>query len=293
MSDEFGTVNVGRAERAREIEVMREQYRRHREALTSMLEDAPTEHLAQQYARLIGDLDGSLRKLDELDRGATGTAPVPPPPPARQEPMLTTGTEPDTRAAGPMEQPLWTPPASAEFPADDRKPGAPASRVVVILLVAFIGLALIGWLIWRASDRGDPASGTVVDAVTETNETSDPEVNEPGTRVTTGEPVAPASGLTAAPAAQDFGVVRKGTRAVRKFTLKNETDEPLSIKIARSTCRCLYYQHAPVIPPKNQETLTITIDGAKAKAGALRETLAITSADGSAKTSVDVIATVR
>ena len=83
MSDDFGTVSVKRGDRARELEVMRQRYRAHREALQRMVADAPTDHLATEYQRLIGDLDASLAKLDELE-GRSGTVtPPPPPPPSR------------------------------------------------------------------------------------------------------------------------------------------------------------------------------------------------------------------
>ncbi len=266
MSDDFGTINVSRAERAREIEVMREHYRHHRAALEGLIADAPTEHLAQQYGRLVADIDTSLSKLDQLDG---------PPSPQRKS------TEPGMR-------PLVTPPQDGYTTAPDRKPGVSASRVVLILLAGVVGLALIGWLIWRASDRGNRATGVVAEETTATA----PVDTETVETLATGSDAAVA-GLAATPASQDFGIVRKGTRAVRTFTLRNESDSPLSIKVSRSVCRCLYYQHPPVIPPKNQETLTVTIDGAKARAGDLRETLQITSGDPSVKTSVDIIATVR
>ncbi|HKO55225.1 MAG TPA: hypothetical protein VJ276_05060, partial [Thermoanaerobaculia bacterium] len=67
MSDEFGTVNVRRGDRAREIEVIRQHYRAHRDALAKMMSDAPTEHLAAEYQRLLHDIDASLAKLDELE----------------------------------------------------------------------------------------------------------------------------------------------------------------------------------------------------------------------------------
>ena len=57
MSDDFGTINVSRGERAREIEVLRQHYRQHREALVRMTSDAPTEHLAAEYQRLIVEID--------------------------------------------------------------------------------------------------------------------------------------------------------------------------------------------------------------------------------------------
>ena len=68
MSDDFGTVNVKRGDRAREIEVLRQHYRAHRETLMRMVPDAPTEQLAGEYQRLVVSIDNSLRKLDELVR---------------------------------------------------------------------------------------------------------------------------------------------------------------------------------------------------------------------------------
>ncbi|HEX7833285.1 MAG TPA: DUF1573 domain-containing protein [Thermoanaerobaculia bacterium] len=277
MSDDFGTINVSRSERAREIEVMRQHYRRHRETLEGLIGDAPTEHLAQLYSRLVDDIDGSLRKLDELEGSASATTPPPPPQP------LAPPTEPGMR---PLQH---DPHDYSAIP--ERRAGAPASRVLLILLVAFVGLALIGWLIWKASDRGDAATGTIADDTSATSPVTTETESE--TAAGTIAPAASGGGLIATPESQDFGVVRKGTRAVRKFTIRNETDEPAAIKISRSACRCLYYQHAKVIPPKNSETLSITIDGAKAKAGDLREELAVTTSDPSVKTTVHVIATIR
>jgi uncharacterized protein DUF1573 len=273
MSDDFGTINVSRSERSREIEVMREHYRRHRETLEGLIGDAPTEHLAQLYTRLVADIDGSLRKLDELE--GVGSTPPPPPPPASP-------TEPGMR---PLQHDVHDYSAIPE-----RRAGAPASRVVLILLVAFVGLALIGWMIWKASDRSDSATGTVADDTSATSPVTTETESE--TVAGTIAPVASA-GLVVTPESQDFGIIRKGTRAVRKFTIRNETDEPAAIKISRSACRCLYYQHAKVIPPKNSETLSITIDGAKAKAGDLREELQVTTSDPSVKTTVHAIATIR
>ena len=88
--------------------------------------------------------------------------------------------------------------------------------------------------------------------------------------------------------------MRKGTRVTRQFEIANTTDEPISINVSRSACRCLYYEHAPVIPPKAKESVTVTVDGAKAKAGTLHETLKVTAkSDASVGTSFDVIATVQ
>lgn len=252
MSEDFGTINVKRGERAREIEVLRQHYRQHREALARMIADAPTEHLAAEYQRLIAEIDRALGKLSELEGGAALPVTTPE---LRREPDLPIG-EPE-----------------------------PRSRVPLILAAALIALGLIGWLIWRASsDRGE---GAIVD--TDTNATVS---TAPDTAIE--EPPAPQSALAATPPAQDYGVIRKGTRAVRQFEITNSSDEPLSVDVARSSCRCLYYEHAPVIPPKAKETLTVTVDGAKAKAGELRELVKITKkTDPTVSTTVEVNATIQ
>src|SRR3954452_5815403 len=97
MSDDFGTVNVKRGDRAREIEVLRQHYRTHRHALARMVPDAaaeqvaaeharmvpdaPAEQLAEEYQQLIASIDDSLRNLDELEAKGTasGTVAVPAP----------------------------------------------------------------------------------------------------------------------------------------------------------------------------------------------------------------------
>src|SRR5712691_8693307 len=66
-SKECGTVSVRRGDRAREIEILRQQYNRHRESLASMAADAPTEQLAAEYQRLIREIDTAIGKLGELE----------------------------------------------------------------------------------------------------------------------------------------------------------------------------------------------------------------------------------
>lgn len=132
MSDDFGTVNLSRADRAREVEVMRQQFRRHREALVNLAADAPTEHLAAEYRRLIQELDNSIHKVDELEGKPLVRTPEPPP-------MV-----------------------------EDE----PRSRVAIIVVVAVIALALIGGLTWWASrDRAPEQEQTVVQETVATTET--------------------------------------------------------------------------------------------------------------------------
>ena len=71
MSDDFGTGSGRRGSAGgRELENLRRHYREHLEALTRMKAEAPTEHLATEYQRLIGDIEASLAKLEELEVGA-------------------------------------------------------------------------------------------------------------------------------------------------------------------------------------------------------------------------------
>ena len=239
MSDDFGTVNISRADRAREIEVMRQQFGRHREALLNLAADAPTEHLAAEYRRLIQELDHSIHKVDELEGKPLVRTPEPPP-------MV-----------------------------EDE----PRSRVAIILIIAVIALALIGGLTWWASRDRVPVKET-------------PVVQE--TAPTTETVAAPVQLLTITPTSHDYGVIRKGTRATRQFEIANRSEEPVSIAIARSTCRCLFYEHAEVVPPKGKETITVTVDGARAESGDLRETIRVTSkANPTVGTSFDIIATIR
>ncbi|HUP47542.1 MAG TPA: DUF1573 domain-containing protein [Thermoanaerobaculia bacterium] len=270
MSDEFGTVNIKSrsAERAREIEVMREHYRRHREALSSMADDAPTEHLAGEYRRLIKEIDLTFTKLDELE----GLAPaVPPRTPSDTQPL---------RRTEPGRRPLISSPAAAAHAADD-EPASAQSRVLMIVVAGLIVLALIGWLMWRASSDERPVTPIVEDA-------------EATDTVAAATPPPPPDLLALAPESHDFGVVRKGTRAARQFEIVNTTDNPIAIKVARSACRCLYYDYADVIAPNGRETLTVTIDGSKAQSGQLQESVAITSSgDASVVASFQVSATIR
>lgn len=262
MSDEFGTVNIKArsAERAREIEVIRQHYRRHHEALTAMAADAPTEALAVEYRRLIGEIDSAFKKLDGLDHR----------PPSDTQPMK---TAPGTR-------PLVTPPAAVA--GVDDEPGSAQSRIVLIVIAGLLVLGLIGWLMWRASSDEQPDAAVV----------ESPQVVE--TVDTTPAPAVQVAAIAVEPSSHDYGAVRKGTRAARQFEIVNTTDQPIKIDVARSECRCLYYDYSDLIPPKGKETLTVTVDGAKAKAGTLAESIRITAeSDPSIAASFDVTATIR
>ncbi len=274
MSDDFGTVNLGRGERAREVEVLRAHYRQHRETLSKLIADAPTEHLAAEYRRLIQEIDASMLKIDELEGRASGPSPA--------APVHRPKTEPGMRPL------VGTPQAAEEEPYPyTQSDGESRSRLILIVVVAIVALALIGWLIWRASsDRNAPE--TIVDQTTDTATTTIAEEAP-----ITPAPVADAT-LAVTPPAVDYGTIAKGTRATRQFEVANNSEQPVTIQVARSVCRCLYYEYSELVPPKAKETITVTVDGAKAKSGPLRETIKITGRrDPTLATSFDVIATIR
>ncbi len=256
MSDDFGTVS---ARRAKEIEVLR----KHRDSLVKML----------------ADVDAQLRDLGEI------TSPVIQAP--RQEDAF--GSRPIVNTAASD----WEEPESVTH----AHPGG-GMRVLIILGVAIVALGLIGWLIWRASsDR--PKANAVIEETTAPGETTTTAAAstdaEPGTIApveTATTPAAAAMSIT--PRSHDYGLIRKGTRATRQFQFRNDSDSPVTIAVSRSQCRCLYYEYESLVPPKATETITVTVDGAKAKAGTLRESLRVApKKGGGAGTSFDVIATIR
>lgn len=221
----------------------------------------------QSLVKMLEDVDAQLREL-----GDTGAAAPPPERDIDSRPIVNTATyddEPEIVAAQPGN----------------------GVRVLLIVSVAILALSLIGYLIWRASSDGPAeATGTVIEESTavETNSTAPETVAE-------AQPVpVPDSELVMTPRSQDYGLVRKGTRATRQYVFTNNSEEPVTIALARSACRCLYYEYEKLVPPKAKESITVTVDGAKAKAGTLRESVKVTTqAEPAVSTSFDVIATIR
>jgi len=277
MGDEFGTVNVRASARSREIEMIRQHYRAHRDALSRMAAEAPTEHLAGEYNRLIADIDSSLHKLDELE--GRGTPTLTPPPAA---------TAPAPSAAS---RPLVM---TADEPAAGGSSSAP--RILLMIVIGLAVLGAIGWLIWRASSERKPSAQPAV--VEQPVQTSTAPV-ETGT-VTPATTPAPAPAAASAsirvtPALQDYGIIRKGTRAVRQFEVTNGGTIPISVEVARSACRCLYYEYdGKKLAPNAHETITVTVDAARAKTPTIDEQLAVTAKeDPSATATIGVRATIK
>lgn len=259
MPEEFGTVNLKQGSQAREMDMLRRHYKAHRDALAKMMADAPTEVLANEYQRLITEIDAAVNKLNEIEgRPATSPGTVPTPATltdadAVPRPITGAGTRPLVR--------------TAELPSSP----APQSRIAMILIAGVVVLGIIGWLIWRASsDRKRPSPVVEQQPIGSTTNNAPPPAVTPAPAPAP-VPAPVAQSLQVSPAAADYGTIHKGTRAVRQFTVRNTSNSPIEIVVARSTCRCLYYDYNTKLPPKGQETITVTVDGARAKVGPLSE----------------------
>jgi hypothetical protein len=280
MPDDFGTMSM--RTRAREIEILRQHYARHRDSLGRLVADAPTEHLANEYQRLISEIDVSMRKLDELEGKPAATTL------ADTNPVFKAGTAPGTTAPG--TRPLLRTQEAAPSSGASYEPTvstASQTRAAMIVVAGAVVLGLLVWLIWRASSdrRQQPRPIVEAPSMTSTNAAPPPAV--------TPAP-APAPALKITPAFADYGTIRKGTRAVRQFEIVNTSSGPLTFMVARSGCRCLFYDYNGKLPPKGKETITVTVDAARAKAGALQEQIDVTAKnDPSVKGAFTVQATIK
>lgn len=220
----------------------------------------------ESLVKMLADVDAQLRDLGEI------TSPVIPAPHddgLSSRPLVTTSDYDESSEAQPGNGP----------------------RVLMIVGAALLGLALIGYLIWRASsDRAKTATGTVIEETTAAADTT-----SALDTVAEAQPApAPDSALIITPRSHDYGLIRKGARATRQFVFTNDSEDPVTISLARSACRCLYYEYEALVPPKAKESITVTVDGAKAKSGTLRESVKVTTkADPTVSTTFDVIATIR
>jgi len=241
-----------------------------------MIPDAPTEQLAAEYQRLVASIDASLRKLDELEGRSTssGTVAVP----AGFAETQRMGTTPGNRplvSSGVSPEPV-TDHGIANYDGPADRPSGNGSRVLLMLVIGIVVLGIIGWLIWRASSDKKKTTPQVIEQPASTTN-----ADTAGTPAATPVPVAAADSIRITPEVADYGTIRKGTRAVRQFEIMNLSSTPLSISVARSTCKCLYYAYDTKVKlaPKAKEALTVTVDGARAKAGALNESIAVSSKD--------------
>ena len=279
MPEEFGTVNLKQGTQQREIELLRRHYRSHKDALTKMMSDAPSEHLAGEYQKLIAEIEMAVHKLDELE-GKT-TPPAPSLSDTNPSLKIPAGNRPLVRTADSSVPP--PPPAMAYEPPSPR---AAQNRVVIIVLAGLIVLGIIGWLIWRSSADRKTAGPVVEQQPVGATAAAHPPAVTPAPR--------PVESLKVTPANADYGTIRKGTRAVRQFQVTNTSDTATEIEVTRSTCRCLFYDYNGKLPAKGQETITVTVDGARAKVGTLVEQVDVhLKRDPSVRTAFTVQATIQ
>lgn len=247
MAEEWNTVNIkpGKGGVLREIEILRKQYADHRTTLERLAEDAPTENLAARYRELIRELEASMARIADLEMGVATDSEALPSPDDRFE------VAPPRRA----DVSHHVPPSSAS-----------GMRTLFIVLAGIFMVAVLGLLLWNWAFDG---TGTADERepVTATRIVPPPEPDP--------VPVEAVPDLEITPEVQEFGNVRRGARAARQFEVANNTDATLPIQVERSDCRCLWFEYADTIPPRGTTTLTVTVDGAKAPIGQLRETVRI------------------
>jgi hypothetical protein len=272
MSDDHGTFNLRHRVTGRDLEALRQRYLEHKQLLDQLVSDAPTEVLAERYRQVSNEIALALKKLDELERAGSSDFSAFAPPLSRVE-------EPGGRRTAPGMKPLRTDPQTMQVtpvvPVENTGP-----RTVLILGVGVLVLVLLGFFLWRfATGGGEAEAGT--------------EVTDTSTAATAATaPVKPI--LSVEPLTQDYGTVRRGTRATRQFELLNSTDQPLTVRAERSQCRCLWFEYADTIPPQGSTTITVTVDGSKAAQGPLHETVRLVSrADPNISTDFEVLAQIR
>lgn len=244
MGDDGSTISL-RSRRSRELRSLRNRCEQHQEALRQLEASAPTETLASRYGEILEEIDRTLSRLDELEHPAEQAQPMRSPPDAAP-------TQPGWSEAPMVERPM--------SPDDDES----RSRPLLMIVLAVILLAILGAMVWWVVGR-DEAPPSLQEEALVAETTMIEEVPA--------EPELPA--LTVEPGRHDFGPVRKGTRAVTQFTLTNQTDQPLQVSIARSDCRCLWFDYADSIPAAGSIPLQVIVDGSRAEAGKLDQIVRI------------------
>lgn len=249
MSDDRSTINLKRGA-SREFQSLRRRYEVHRDSLRQLEESAPTEPLARSYGELRGEIERTIARLDELEKASPAVVPTG----ALEENLA------DTRPRW-NERAVWQEEAEEGLhrPPRDGVRGRP----VLILALAILLLAALGAVLWWSLRGGGEQKPAAIEEV----------VVEPEPEAPPPEPQT----LSVSPDAHDFGLIRKGTRAVAEFALTNHTDSPISLSIERSQCRCLWYEYDETLRPDGTGRIRITVDGARATRGTLSEVVRISA----------------
>lgn len=247
-NDDWGTVSIKPAKKTgREIASLRQRYVQQREALGQLAADAPSDHLAREYMRVRAEVEDALAKLDALEesdpslQSRPGAADAPA---SRVKPFFPDATQPMARGEGSGER----------------------TRLFLIPLIGLLVLGLLGFFVWRSFDKRERATDLIVESPSATITPIEPEVVEPPK---------PTSPLAITPSSHEFGTIRRGTRATRQFELTNRSASLVTFKVARSSCRCLYYEYLDKLEPRGKSSLTVSVDGGRAKGGLIQETIEV------------------
>lgn len=262
----------------REVDRLRGVYRDHAETLSRLAASSPSKQLARRYQELIAEINKAIVGLDEVDPDVIArrsaerpivtsdpVIPEPTPPPPREP-------APDQRRQAPPERPILSSytVAAPEPEADD----GTVLRVALIIGLAIVILGVLALFVWKFSGDRPPAGKPEPETTATASPGATPADDEP---VTPAPEPKPESLLGVAPQQQDFGVIAKGTSAVRTFELSNRGKSALTLDISRSKCRCLWYDPPRELPAGGRGTLTVRVDGSRAPAGPLAESIEITA----------------
>ncbi|MDX1582263.1 MAG: DUF1573 domain-containing protein [Thermoanaerobaculia bacterium] len=279
-------------ESKRELENLRQRYQEHRRSVRHLLQTAPDSKIARQYETTLGELQRAIDQLDRVDRQPQAGAGAEEfdPNETREIPASRRPAEEPTPAATAPGRPFdeeelssartWDDPVVKDesVKRDESKRDSKSIRYWIIgLLIAIVIAGII--IAWPFVDSPEVDQQPV-----ESEVVTEPVVEE----------VEPPQPLIAEPSAYDYGIIRKGTRSLHRFTITNRTEQPLPISVGRSDCRCLWYDYPSEVPAGGSVELAITVDGARADAGVLTETVEVSSEaiDGSLA-EIDITAEVR
>ncbi len=282
MDEDLKTVNYSREKLAREFDALRSRYRDQRDTLRRLADEAPTDVLSSRYRLLIGEIEVAIARIDELEqvgsplpRSTAGTATAAGPMPGAAA-RSTASQETGSTGSDEWDQIRRTAPGSRATVPSAFTSDAGTLRTLAMVAAGVALLALVGFLLWKYAFNRPESNAAAITELSSTASTESSTESAPAA-----EEVTPKSSIVITPAMQDFGEVKKGTRSTKSFVLENNSASPLTVKVARSTCRCLWFEHPATVAPRARANFTVSVDGGRARAGALEERIQISAATGS------------
>ena len=253
MPEDWNTKNVKGATQSGEIATLRAKYIKHRDALSRMATDAPTHQIGQAYLRLRSEIESALGKLNEIETQGHISGVFSDLPPGADDSFSTMAHRPEVNSEQVVE------PAVRSGP-----------RLALLGIIALAGVLLFAYFIYRYATTEDRAR------IVEGRSNASGQVANTTAPPTTPAP-SPTPTLAIDASSFDFGDVARGTRKAKSFELTNHTNSAVQVKVARSECRCLWFTHPPTIAPRSKGTLTVTIDGSRAKPGEVSEAVRVSA----------------